>query len=73
MPEAKNMSDKSKLIKEMIEMQKKFIDKEHKQGVSQEEYFTPASGDVLEGYREKYADMAMKVVDLAHADKGSHR
>ena len=73
MPEAKNMSDKSKLIKEMIEMQKKFIDKEHKQGVSQEEYFIPASGDVLEGYREKYADMAMKVVDLAHADKGSHR
>lgn len=73
MPEAKNMSDKSKMIKEMIEMQKKFIDKEHKQGVSQEEYYAPASGDVLEGYRDKYAEMAMKVVDLAHADKGSHR
>lgn len=73
MPEAKKMSEKSKMIKEMIEMQKKFMQLEHKQGVTQEEYFAPSAGHALEGYREKYAEMAMKVVDLAHADKGSHR
>jgi D-alanine-D-alanine ligase-like ATP-grasp enzyme len=72
-PEAKNMSEKAKLIKEMLEMQKKFMDYERKNGVTQEEYFTPTSGHVLDNYREKYAEMAMKVVDLAHADKGSHR
>lgn len=67
------MSEKAKLIKEMLEMQKKFMELEHKQGVSQEEYFAPASGAVLDGYRQKYAELAMKVVDMAHADKGSHR
>lgn len=67
------MSEKAKLIKEMLEMQKKFMELEHKQGVSQEEYFAPVSGAVLDGYRQKYAELAMKVVDMAHADKGSHR
>lgn len=73
MPEAKQMSEKAKLIKEMIEMQKKFMEQEHKQGVTQEEYFTPPAGHVLDGYRQKYAEMATKVVDLAHAEKGSRR
>ena len=73
MPEAENMSEKAKLIKEMIEMQKKFMDYERQNGVSQEEYFAPKSGEVLDNYRQKYAEMATKVVDLAHADKGSHR
>lgn len=67
------MSEKAKLIKEMIEMQKKFMELEHKQGVTQEEYFAPTAGHALDGYRQKYAEMAMKVVDLAHADKGSRR
>ncbi|MFA7388027.1 MAG: hypothetical protein WCZ87_10235 [Thiohalobacteraceae bacterium] len=66
------MSEKAKLIKEMIEMQKKFTAYEQSNGVTQEEYFSPASGHLLDGYREKYRDMAMKVVELAHADKGSH-
>jgi len=54
-------------------MQKKFMEYEHKNGVTQEEYFAPKSGHVLDGYRQKYQEMAMKVVDLAHADKGSRR
>ena len=67
------MSEKAKLIKEMLEMQKKFMEYEHKNGVTQEEYFAPKSGHVLDGYRQKYQELAMKVVDLAHADKGSRR
>jgi hypothetical protein len=67
------MSEKANLIKEMIAMQKKFMELEHKQGVTQEEYFAAPADHVLAGYREKYQEMAMKVVDLAHATKGSHR
>ena len=66
------MSDKQELIKEMLEMQKKFMDYEHKNGVSQEEYFTAQDGD-LAGYRQKYNELANKLVDMAHEEKGSHR
>lgn len=67
------MSEKAKLIKEMLVMQKQFMDYERKGGVTQQEYYTPESGHVLDNYREKYAEMAAKVIDLAHTDKGSHR
>ena len=66
------MSEKQELIKEMLEMQKKFIEHEHKQGVSQEEYFMAQEGD-LAGYRQKYNELANKLVDMAHEEKGSHR
>ncbi len=66
------MSDKQELIKEMLEMQKKFIAYEQKNGVSQEEYFTAQEGD-LAGYRQKYNELAVKLVDMAHEEKGSHR
>ncbi|HHJ14689.1 MAG TPA: hypothetical protein ENJ79_10005 [Gammaproteobacteria bacterium] len=66
------MSDKQEMIKKMIEMQKKFIDYEHKNGVSQEEYFAAPEGHELANYRHEYRDLAMKVVELAHEEKGSH-
>ncbi len=67
------MSDKQEMIKQMLEMQRKFIEYEHKQGVSMEEYFTPTDDSQLKGYRQDYRDLAMKVVDAAHAEKGSQR
>jgi hypothetical protein len=67
------MSSKAELIKEMLEMQKKFADYEHKNGVDPQEYFTPEAGSELDGYRQKYMEMAMKVVDMAHEEAGSHR
>ncbi len=67
------MSDKAEKIKKMIEMQKKFIEYEHKNGVNPQDYFAPASGHELDGYRQEYAELATAVVDLAHADKGSSR
>jgi len=54
-------------------MQKKFIADEHKNGFNAENYFTPESGSVLDGYRETFMDKAMELCDAAHADKGSHR
>ena len=67
------MSDKQELIKEMLEMQKKFIAYEHQHGVSQQEYFAPGESHELQNYRQRYNELAMKLVDTAHAEKGSHR
>ncbi len=68
------MSEKQELIKKMIEMQKTFQDYEHRvDGINLKEYYNPPEGHLLQGYRDKYQDMAMKVIDLAHAEKGSHR
>jgi len=67
------MSDRATLIKELLDMQKKFIADEHKNGFNAENYFTPESGSVLDGYRETFMDKAMELCDAAHADKGSHR
>jgi hypothetical protein len=69
----KTMSDKQEMIKKMIEMQKKFIAYEQKNGVTQEEYYAAPEGHELNNYRQEYADLAMKLVDSAHEEKGSHR
>jgi hypothetical protein len=69
----KTMSEKQELIKEMLEMQKKFIAYEHQHGVSQEEYFVAGEGHELHNYRQRYNELAIKLVDMAHAEKGSHR
>lgn len=67
------MADRNALIKELIDMQNKFIENERANGFNAKEYFTPESGSVLDGYRETYMDKAMELVDAAHADKGSKR
>jgi hypothetical protein len=67
------MSDRATLIKELLDMQKKFIEDEHKNGFNAKNYFTPESGSTLDGYRQDFMDKAMQLVDAAHADKGSHR
>lgn len=67
------MSSKAELIKEMLEMQKKFMSYEHANGVDPKDYFSPESGHDLDGYRQKYMEMAMKVVDMAHEEAGSER
>ena len=67
------MSEKAKLIAEMLEMQKKFMEYERKNGVSAEEYFAAKEGDELSGYAAKYQELANKVDEMAHADKGSKR
>ena len=67
------MSSKAELIKEMLEMQKKFTSYEQANGVDPQEYFTPEAGSELDGYRQKYMEIAMKVVDMAHEEAGSER
>ena len=67
------MSAKQKMIQKMIQMQKQFIARERNSGVAQEDYFAPQSGDILDGYRETFDELATQLVDLAHEEKGSHR
>ena len=57
----------------MLEIQKKFIEYEHKNGVTQQEYFTADDSHELGDYRHKYNELANKLVDMAHEEKGSHR
>lgn len=67
------MADRNALIKELIAMQKKFIEDEHKNGFNAQQYFTPESGTVLDGFRDTFNDKSQELVDAAHEDKGSHR
>lgn len=67
------MSDKQEIIQKMLDMQKKFIDYEQSNGVNPEDYFNPASGHELDGYRQQYQELANQLVDIAHEEKGSKR
>ena len=67
------MSEKAKLIQEMLAMQKKFMAFEHEHGVKAADYYAAQEGHELYQYREKYAELADKVNALAHEDKGSTR
>jgi len=67
------MASKQDIIKEMLEMQKKFSAYEQANGVDPQEYFTPEAGSEFDGYRAKYQELANKVVDMAHEEAGSER
>jgi hypothetical protein len=65
------MFDRNAKVKELIEMQKKFIAYEQKNGLDPKDYYMPDEGHELNGYKEKFNDLAMDLVEKAHADKGS--
>ena len=67
------MSEKQEIINKLLEMQKKFIDYEHQNGVEMEDYFVGEEAHPLHNYRQEYMDLANKLVDMAHAEEGSHR
>lgn len=67
------MSDKAKLIEEMLEMQKKFIAFEQEKGVEMRDYYASDEGHLLHGYVAKYDELADKLNAMAHEEKGSKR
>ncbi len=67
------MSEKQEIIKQMLEMQRKFIELEHNGEFSIEEYYDTDGESELASYKRAYDELAIKLVDMAHADKGSHR
>ena len=64
--------EKQELIDKMLEMQQKFIEYEHENGISGKAYWASKEG-LLADYRQEYMDMANRVVDLAHEIVGSSR
>lgn len=67
------MSEKLKLIQEMLAMQKQFMEKDKRGGIDPAEYYSPEDGDDLEGYQSRYDKLANQVADIAHGEKGSNR
>ena len=67
------MSEKQEIIKQMMEMQRKFIDLEHKGEFSAEEYYDTDGESELARYKRAYDELAVKLVDMAHEEKGSQR
>ena len=67
------MSEKQEIISKLLEMQKMFIKYEQENGVEMKDYFVPEEGHPLHGFRQEYMDLANKLVDMAHEEKGSHR
>ena len=65
-------AERAKLMAEMIEMQEKFVEHEHANGISGKDYYYSQDG-LLADYRQVYMEKAMRVVELAHQIVGSHR
>lgn len=67
------MSEKQEIIRQMMEMQHKFIEIEQRGDFSAEEYYDADGETELSRFKRSYDEMATRLVDLAHAEKGSHR
>ena len=67
------MSEKQAIIKEMLDLQHKFIELEQRGDFSTEEYYDSAGETEVARHKRSYEELATKLVDLAHADKGSKR
>lgn len=67
------MSEKQKIIEQMMELQRKFIDLEHAGKFSTEEYYAAEDESELARHKRTFDELALKLVDLAHAEKGSRR
>jgi len=67
------MSEKQDIIKKMMELQHKFIDIEHRGEFSTQDYYDTDGESELAKFKRDYDEMAIKLVDLAHEEKGSHR
>ncbi|MCP4876467.1 MAG: hypothetical protein GY896_13485 [Gammaproteobacteria bacterium] len=67
------MSEKQEIIKQMMEMQRKFIDLEQSGKFSAEEYYDTEGDSELAIHKRNFEELATRLVDLAHEEKGSNR
>lgn len=66
-------SKKQKIIQQMLEMQKRFIEIEQAGDFNAEDYYDSDGDNELAQYKKKYDELATQLVDMAHEEKGSHR
>ena len=67
------MSEKQEIIKQIMALQKKFIEIEQSGEFSAEEYYDSDGDSELARYKREHEELATRLVDLAHEDKGSKR
>jgi hypothetical protein len=67
------MSEKQEIIKQIMELQREFIDIEQKGQFSAEQYYDNEGDSELAINKRRHEELATKLVDLAHAEKGSKR
>lgn len=67
------MSEKQKIIQQMMELQRKFIEIEHRGEFSAEQYYDYDGDSELARHKKTFDELAIRLVDLAHEEKGSHR
>jgi hypothetical protein len=67
------MTEKQEIIKQMLDLQHKFIELEQRGDFSTEEYYDSEGDTELARHKRSFEELATKLVDLAHADKGSRR
>jgi hypothetical protein len=67
------MSEKQEIIRQMMEMQHKFIELERRGEFSTEEYYDTEGETELARHKRDFEALATQLVDLAHAEKGSKR
>jgi hypothetical protein len=67
------MSEKQEIIKQMLDLQHKFIELEQRGGFSTEEYYDSEGETEVARHKRNFDELATKLVDMAHAEKGSKR
>ena len=67
------MSEKQEIIKQMMALQHKFVELEHRGEFSTEEYYDNEGDSELAQHKRRYDELATRLVDLAHAEVGSSR
>jgi hypothetical protein len=67
------MSEKQEIIKQIMELQREFIELEQNGKFSAEQYYDTEGDSELAVNKRKHEELATRLVDLAHEDKGSHR
>lgn len=70
---AERSAKRNQIVARMLELQKMFIAYEHKNGLDPQDYYSPSDKHPLAGFRGEYYNLAKDLVDLAHAEVGSHR
>ena len=67
------MAEKQKIIKQMLDLQQKFIKIEQNGEFRADEYYDSEGDSELAKFKKTYDELAVKLVDMAHAEKGSQR
>ena len=67
------MSEKQEIIKQMLDLQHKFIELEQRGEFSTTEYYDTDGDTELARHKRSFEELSTRLVDLAHAEKGSKR